>query len=74
MKRLWSTVKWFDNRSGFGFLNPVVEGGDDIAIHHTEVAREFEEQYVRLDEGDEVSFVLQRHVKGPRAVQARRET
>lgn len=73
MKRMVSTVKWFSNRSGFGFLNPVVEGEDDIAVHHSEVERDFENQYVRLNEGETVSFVLQHHMRGPRAVQVRKE-
>lgn len=71
--RYVSKVKWFSNRRGFGFLNPLTDDGDDVAIHHSEIERDFPGQYVRLEEGDAVSFELQQHDKGPRAVLARRE-
>jgi cold shock CspA family protein len=71
---MYSVVKWFRNRDGFGFLEPVVEGQDDIAIHHSEIERAYPSEYVRLEKGDSVSFVLQHHENGPRATQVRRGT
>lgn len=72
--RQYSKVKWFSNRKGFGFLEPLAEGGDDIAVHHSEIERDYPAQFVWLEEGEEVSFILQRHPNGPRAAQVRRES
>lgn len=71
--RYKSTVRWFRNKKGFGFLRPVdgVEG--DIAIHHTSVERRYKGEFVELEEGDLISFEVEYTVNGARAVNARRE-
>lgn len=77
-KRMYSTVKWFNNRKGFGFLyNPENPGDDDdsndIAIHYSEIEKVYPGERVSLNEGDKVSFVLTEHENGLRAVDAQRE-
>ena len=33
------TVKWFDNKKGYGFITPS-EGGKDLFVHHTGLTME----------------------------------
>ena len=33
------TVKWFDNKKGYGFITPS-EGGKDLFVHHTSLQME----------------------------------
>lgn len=42
-KRLAGTVKWFDNRKGYGFIVPASEtelGAPEIFVHHTSISSE----------------------------------
>ncbi len=58
------TVKWFDNRKGYGFI---VEDGreeEDIFVHFSAIQMD---GYRSLDEGDGVTFEI---VKGPKGLQA----
>ncbi len=57
------TVKWFNDRKGFGFLSR--EGGDDVFVHHTSIQAE---GFKSLREGQEVEFEVQDGPKGPQAV------
>jgi len=50
------TVKWFDNKKGFGFITPT-EGGKDLFVHHTSLQMDgfktlAENQSVNYDVGD----------------------
>lgn len=45
------TVKWFDNKKGYGFIAQV--GGDDVFVHHTAIAGE---GFKTLNEGEPVTF------------------
>lgn len=48
------TVKWFNNKKGFGFITPD-EGGNDVFVHISAV----QQAGLRsLDEGAKVSFEL----------------
>jgi CspA family cold shock protein len=47
------TVKWFNDKKGFGFLSR--EDGDDVFVHHTSIQ-------------GEVEFEVQEGPKGPQAV------
>jgi cold shock CspA family protein len=64
-------VKWFNNKSGFGFVT-IVEGdrsGDDIFAHHSGITVGTE-QYRYLVQGEYVTFTLQETQNSKHAVQA----
>ncbi len=46
------TVKWFDNKKGFGFIEPQ-DGEEDIFVHHTAIQGT---GYKTLAEGQKVSY------------------
>lgn len=56
------TVKWFDNRRGFGFI--AQDTGLDIFVHHSNIN---EKGFKKLHEGDIVSYNLISTDKGPKA-------
>ena len=57
------TVKWFNERKGFGFLSR--EDGDDVFVHYTAIQSS---GFKNLQEGQNVEFELQDGPKGPQAV------
>ncbi len=61
-ERIVGTVRWFNNRKGYGFIGR--EGGDDVFVHYTAIRME---GFRRLDEGQSVEFSIE---EGPRGVQA----
>lgn len=58
------TVKWFNDKKGFGFI---LSDGDeqDIFVHHTGILGE---GYRSLQEGDRVSFETTDGPKGLKAI------
>ncbi len=56
------TVKWFDARKGFGFIQQ--EEGEDVFVHHNEIQGE---GYKSLNEGDKVTFEVEQGDKGLKA-------
>lgn len=56
------TVKWFNAAKGFGFIQPD-DGGKDVFVHVSAVERS---SLGRLDEGQKVSFELERDKKSGR--------
>lgn len=54
------TVKWFNATKGFGFIQPT-DGSKDIFVHISAVERS---GLGRLNEGDKVSFDLERGQQG----------
>lgn len=50
-------VKWFNNRSGFGFVTTLGDNSKDIFVHHSGVSVN-REQYKYLVQGEYVEFVL----------------
>jgi len=62
------TVKWFNERKGFGFIIPE-EGGDDLFFHHSEIQSEGK---ASLGEGQKVEYEVGTGEKGrPCAVKVR---
>ena len=62
MEYLTSTIKWFSNTKGVGFINPVHEtGNEDIFIHYSVIRMD---GYKALKAGQAVNFLLERGDKG----------
>ncbi len=57
------TIKWFDDRKGFGFIEPD-GGGEDVFVHFSALQGE---GYKTLEEGQSVQFEI---VKGDKGLQA----
>ena len=58
-ERHTGTVKWFNERKGFGFIEQ--EGGDDVFVHYREIRGE---GVKTLNEGQRVEFTLPPRDKG----------
>ena len=61
-ERIVGTVKWFNARKGYGFIGR--EDGDDVFVHFSAIQME---GYRRLNEGQNVEFLIE---EGPKGVQA----
>jgi CspA family cold shock protein len=60
------TVKWFNNKKGFGFIAAPEGSGADIFVHYSEIRAE---GFRTLAEGDAVDFELAPDsARGPKAV------
>jgi CspA family cold shock protein len=57
------TVKWFNEKKGYGFIEQ--EDGTDVFVHYSGITGA---GYKSLSEGDRVTFDVQNGPKGPAAV------
>ncbi|KPK66316.1 MAG: cold-shock protein [Planctomycetes bacterium SM23_32] len=62
------TVKWFDNKKGFGFIEQD-DGDEDVFVHYSSVVMD---GFKTLEEGDRVSFDVMQGEKGLRAANVQR--
>lgn len=60
------TVKWFNDKKGYGFITPD-EGGDDLFIHHSNIEMD---GFKTLHDGQKVNFESGQGKKGPEATRA----
>ena len=59
------TVKWFNSRKGYGFIN--LDDATSIAlVHYTSI--DSGNRYKELDTGDRVAFNIQESPDGPNAI------
>lgn len=61
------TVKWFDDRKGYGFIEQ--EDGTDVFIHHSGINAT---GFKSLSEGDRVTYDVEQGKKGPAAINVTR--
>ena len=68
MQRETGTVKWFNERKGYGFIERE-SGQGDVFVHHSAIAGE---GFKTLSEGDRVEFSITQGSKGPAADDVRK--
>lgn len=58
------TIKWFNNKKGFGFIADPDGNDADIFVHYSEIRGD---GFKTLEEGDSVEFDITPSDRGPKA-------
>lgn len=66
-ERETGTVKWFNEKKGYGFI--ARDAGGDVFVHYSAIV---EQGFRTLAEGERVEFAVEQGQKGPAAVAVRR--
>jgi CspA family cold shock protein len=61
------TVKWFNEKKGFGFITPD-DGGEDLFVHYSNLATE---GFRTLNEGQKVEYEPAKGRKGMEATKVK---
>ena len=61
METMQGTVKWFDNKKGFGFITPT-DGGKDLFVHMSSIMME---GFKTLKEEQTVTYQVGTSDRGP---------
>jgi CspA family cold shock protein len=61
------TVKWFNDKKGFGFIT--LEDGQDLFVHYTSIE---DTGFRTLTEGEKVSCEIEETDRGPQARNVKR--
>jgi CspA family cold shock protein len=67
-ERIEGTVRWFNARKGYGFVDRD-DGQGSVFVHYSDIETD---GYKSLEEGEHVSFEVIESDKGPKAVKVRR--
>jgi cold shock protein len=68
MEKETGTVKWFNEKKGYGFISRE-SGKGDVFVHHSAIVGE---GFKTLSEGDRVEFMVTQGQKGPAADKVRK--
>jgi CspA family cold shock protein len=61
------TVKWYDQKKGYGFVT-ITETGEDALVHYTAILMD---GYKTIDNGQRVTFDVEKGPKGLKATNVR---
>jgi ATP-dependent RNA helicase RhlE len=67
-QRMTGTVKWYNEKKGFGFITSDMNS-EDVFLHHTALQQH---EDVSIVSGDRITFTIQTQEKGPAALEVKR--